>query len=197
MDLETTFKPFGLNGWLKVSYLLDYILIWGDAGVGKTTFCQKLCQDWALSVTGRPGTDLDKLSQDQKNRLLKTGILVYIMLRDTNSDNALEQIFEKPILRKLRKFGSSKVDSASIMFSYLATLDTKVTLVCDGFDEISYEQGEIIDIIKGNLYKNLRCITTCRPHASHEIIFHVDFEIKLKGFSAKQAKLFLEIYART
>ena len=24
VDLETTFKPFGLNGWLKVSYLLDY-----------------------------------------------------------------------------------------------------------------------------------------------------------------------------
>ena len=24
--LETTFKPFGLIGWLKVSYLLDYII---------------------------------------------------------------------------------------------------------------------------------------------------------------------------
>ena len=119
------------------------------------------------------------------------------MLRDTNSDNTLEQIVEKQILRKLRKFGSSKVDSASIMFSYLATLDTKVTLDCDGFDEISYEQGEIIDVIKGNLYQNLSCITTCRPHASHGIVFHVDFEIKLKGFSAKQAKLFLEMYART
>ena len=83
------------------------------------------------------------------------------------------------------------------MFSYLATQNTKVMLLCDGFDEISYEQGEIIDIIKGNLYQNLRCITTCRPHASHGIVFHVDFEIKLKGFSAKQAKLFLEMYART
>ena len=24
LDSETIFKPFGLNGWLKVSYLLDY-----------------------------------------------------------------------------------------------------------------------------------------------------------------------------
>ena len=25
LDSETIFKPFGLDGWLKVSYLLDYI----------------------------------------------------------------------------------------------------------------------------------------------------------------------------
>ena len=28
LDLETTFKPFGLDGWLKVSYLLDYIILY-------------------------------------------------------------------------------------------------------------------------------------------------------------------------
>ena len=26
LDSETIFKPFGLDGWLKVSYLLEYIL---------------------------------------------------------------------------------------------------------------------------------------------------------------------------
>ena len=25
LDSETIFKPFGLDGWLKVSYLLDYL----------------------------------------------------------------------------------------------------------------------------------------------------------------------------
>ena len=27
LDSETIFKPFGLDGWLKVSYLLDYFLL--------------------------------------------------------------------------------------------------------------------------------------------------------------------------
>ena len=26
LDSETIFKPFGLDGWLKVSYLLDYVV---------------------------------------------------------------------------------------------------------------------------------------------------------------------------
>ena len=26
LDLKTIFKPFGLDGWLKVSYLLDYLI---------------------------------------------------------------------------------------------------------------------------------------------------------------------------
>ena len=27
LDSETIFKPFGLEGWLKVSYLLDYVYV--------------------------------------------------------------------------------------------------------------------------------------------------------------------------
>ena len=29
LDSETIFKPFGLDGWLKVSYLLDYPVLAG------------------------------------------------------------------------------------------------------------------------------------------------------------------------
>ena len=159
-------------------------MIWGEAGIGKSTFCQKLSQDWALAVTGRNGTDLDKLGEEQRRKLLNIGLLFYIVLRDTNSDQTLEQIL------------SSQLGLTDRHLEMLKSYKGNVTLLLDGFDELSYNKGHIIELIQGKLIHNNTCIITCRPHASQDIILNSDSEIKLKGFSEAQSKAFIEMFAR-
>ena len=75
---------------------LKRILIWGEAGVGKTTFCSKFCQDWALVVKEKEGkgqelteeqkSELEKLNKEQRSKLNNIGLLIYIVLRDIAKD---------------------------------------------------------------------------------------------------------------
>ena len=160
------------------------IVIWGEAGIGKSTFCQKLSQDWALVVTEREGTELDRLTEEQRRKLNNIGLLFYIVLRDTNSDQTLEQILTSQL---------------GLLEGYLEMLKSykgNVTLLLDGFDELSYNKGHIIELIQGKLVHSNACIITCRPHASQGIVLNSDSEIKLKGFSESQSKAFIEMFAR-
>ena len=160
------------------------ILIWGEAGVGKSTFCEKISQDWALVVTGKQGTELDKLTEEQRRKLNNIGLLFCIVLRDTNSDQTLEQI-----LRSQFRLLDSHVEK-------LKSYTDNVILILDGFDELSYNEGDIIRIIQGKFDQNVQCIVTCRPHASQGIVLGADSEIRLKGFSESQSKAFIEMFAR-
>ena len=161
------------------------ILIWGEAGVGKTTFCSKLCQDWALVVTRRELSELDRLTEEQRRKMARIGILVYIVLRDTKADQTLEQI-----LTSQYGFNSSLADFVMDVANH-----EYITLLIDGFDEISYSEGEIINLLRGKLCTNMNFIITCRLHASRGLVLNVDWEIRLKGFSESQAKAFVEVYA--
>ena len=160
------------------------ILIWGEAGVGKSTFCEKISQDWALVVTGKQGTELDKLTEEQRRKLNNIGLLFCIVLRDTNSDQTLEQI-----LRSQFKLLDSQLGK-------LKSYTDNVILILDGFDELSYNEGDLIRIIQGKFNQNVQCIVTCRPHASQGIVLRADSEIRLKGFSESQSKAFIEMFAR-
>ena len=159
-------------------------MIWGEAGIGKSTFCQKLSQDWALAVTGRNGTELDKLGEEQARKLRNIGLLFYIILRDTNSDQTLDQIL------------TSQLGLLEGHLEMLKSYKGNVTLLLDGFDELSYNTGHIIELLQGKLVHNNTCIITCRPHASQGIVLNSDSEIKLKGFSESQSKAFIEMFAR-
>ena len=160
------------------------ILIWGEAGVGKTSFCEKISQDWALVVTGREGTELDKLTEEQRCKLNNIGLLFYIVLRETNSDQTLEQIL------------TSQFELQLDHLDYFKSYTGNVTVILDGFDELSYNTGHIIKLIQGKIHKNIQYIVTCRPHASQDIVLRADTEIRLKGFSESQSKAFIVMFAR-
>ena len=160
------------------------ILIWGEAGVGKTIFCEKISQDWALVVTGREGTELDRLTEEQRCKLNNIGLLFYIVLRETNSDQTLEQIL------------TSQFELQQEHLDYFKSYTGNVTLLLDGFDELSYNTGHIIKLIQGRIHKNVQYIVTCRPHASQDIVLRADTEIRLKGFSESQSKAFVVMFAR-
>ena len=157
-------------------------LIWGEAGVRKTTFCHKISQDWALNITGRSRSEQDKLTEDQERLLSNIDLIAHIVLRDTTQSQTLEEILQSQL------FGPIKSKPIDI-------LDYRnVILLCDGLDEVSFESGPILDVVYAKCYPGLKIIVTCRPHAALGISLTTDSEIRLKGFNMAQAKHYVDMY---
>ena len=175
------------------------ILIWGEAGVGKTTFCEKFCQDWGLLVTEMEGkgqelterqkTELEKLTEEQRSKLNNIGLLLYIVLRDIGSKSVKDIIISKLGFKKLN-------DSQLSSILERVNESSKFVILMDGFDEISDKDEQVLEVITEPYYHNVHSIITCRPHATRGIVLNVHAEIRLKGFSKAQAKAFVEMYAK-
>ena len=90
---------------MKGSIERKKILIWGEAGVGKTTFCTKFCHDWALVVKEKEGkgqelteeqkSEIEKLTEEQRSKLNNIGLLFYIILRDIETNTVKDIIISK------------------------------------------------------------------------------------------------------
>ena len=184
-------------------------MIWGEAGVGKTTLCAKFCEDWALVVKEKEGKgqelteeqkyELEKLTEEQKSKLNNIGLLFHIVLRDIGhgAKTVKDIILSQLGFHKEGTFMSQpglKGQLLSILENVSEHL--RLLLIMDGFDEISDKDKKIEAVITGETYQNIHCITTCRPHAVGDKVLKVDVEIRLKGFSEAQTKSFVEMYAR-
>ena len=185
------------------------ILIWGEAGVGKTTFCTKFCQDWALVVTEKEDkgqelteeqkSELEKLTEEQRNKLNNIGLLIYIVLRNVSQgENSVRDIIISQL--GFHKEGGimSQPHLKKQLLSILENVNIhrKLVLLMDGFDEISDRNEKIEDVISGHSYQSIHSITTCRPHATHGILLKVHVEIRLKGFSELQVQEYVEMYGK-
>ena len=184
------------------------ILIWGEAGVGKTTFCRKFCQDWALVVNEKEGkgqelteeqkSELEKLTEEQRSKLNNIGLLIYIVLRDIGQGaKSVKNIIISHLGFHKEGTFMSQIGLKDQLLNILENVNEnrKLVILMDGFDEISDKNENIEDVITGQTYQNIYCITTCRPHATHGIVLQVDVEIRLKGFSKAQAESFVKMYA--
>ena len=175
------------------------ILIWGEAGVGKTTFCERFCQDWGLLVTEMEGkgqelterqkSELEILTEEQRSKLNNIGLLLYIVLRNIGSKSVKDIIISKLGFKKLN-------DSQLSSILERVNESSKFVIVMDGFDEISDKDEQVQEVLTEPYYHNVHSITTCRPYATRGIVLNVHAEIRLKGFSKAQAKAFVEMYAK-
>ena len=184
-------------------------MIWGEAGVGKTTFCHTFCHDWAIVVKEKEGkgqelteeqkSKLQKLTEEQKSKLNKIGLLIFIVLRDIDvHTKSVKDIIISQL--GLQKEGTylSQTHLREQLLGILVNVNVlrKLVLVTDGFDELSERNENIEDVIIGRSYQNILSITTCRPHATQAIDLEVDVEIRLKGFSRKETIAYVQHYAK-
>ena len=153
--------------------------------MGKTTFCSKFAQDWAETVKEREETATDKLTEEQRHLLSNIGLVLYIVFRDTHENQSLNDIVQSQIIEAIGEFSFTLREHK---------YHRDILLVCDGLDEVSYEECELLEIIAGRKYPDISCIVTCRPHASLGMSLTADAEIRLKGFSKEQARHFVNAY---
>ena len=160
-------------------------MIWGEAGVGKTTFASKLAQDWAEVITGRESKETDRLTEEQRHLLSNIGLVLYIVFRDTHENQSLDDVVQSQVF--------DHVGEKSVKISQ-KEYQNEILLVCDGLDEVTYSENELLDQLNGNKYSEMMFITTCRPHVSLGMSLTADAEIRLKGFSEEQAHHFVDMF---
>ena len=144
----------------QTQYLMS-ILIEGHPGIGKTTLAKEMCLQWA------------------KNKLLTSDKLVLLlMLRDPNVQkiNSIEQLVKY----------TQPTDQVECVVSYLEDGNgVGVTLIIDGFDELSTELRQTSffrKLIEGDVLYNARVVVTSRPSASACLHQYVHRRIEVLGF---------------
>ena len=147
------------------------ILIEGHPGIGKTTLAKEMCLQWA------------------NNQLLTSDKLVLLlMLRDPNVQKITST-------EQLVKYTQS-TDQVKCVLSYLQNNNgVGVTLIIDGFDELSTELRQTSffrKLIEGDVLHNVRVVVTSRPSASACLHQYVHRRIEVLGFEKSSKEQYVD-----
>ena len=147
------------------------ILIEGHPGIGKATLAKQLCLQWA------------------NNQLLTSDKLVLLlMLRDPNVQKITST-------EQLVRYTQS-TDQVQCILSYLQDNNgLGVTLIIDGFDELSTELRQTSffrKVIEGDVLHNVRVVVTSRPSASACLHQCVQRRIEVLGFEKSSKEQYVD-----
>ena len=138
------------------------ILIEGHAGIGKTTLVKQICIQWAE----------DKLLTSDK-------LVLLLLLRDPNVQKITSE-------RKLIEHFTKSTSKVEQLYSYLEDKHgADVTLIIDGFDELSPElrhESFFRELIEKRCLPKARIVVTSRPSASACLHVVVDKRTEILGF---------------
>ena len=143
------------------------VLVDGAPGVGKTTLCRKISNDWAC-----------------KGFLSEYKLVVLLHLRDHQIAKAvsIQDFF----------YNDNAELQGEVVSQVRKTYGAGVLFIFDGFDELSEEErmdrSLFLDIIKGEVLHRCSVLVTSRPYASenlqclHSVVRHVE----VLGFAEQQ-----------
>ena len=146
------------------------ILIEGHPGIGKTTLAKEMCLQWA------------------NNQLLTSyKLLLLLMLRDPDVQKITST-------EQLVKYTQS-TDEIQRVLSYLQDNNgVGVTLIIDGFDELSGELRHTSffrKVIEGDVLYNAKVVVTSRPSASACLHQYVHKRIEVLGFEKSSKEQYI------
>ena len=150
------------------------ILIEGDPGMGKTTYCNKLAFDWA---TGKAGGHF-------------LGFKVVLLIRCCDIDSNLEDAIATQVLPlDVKELEREK------FFDFIKHNQSNILLVLDGMDELpSGKFPELLEIIQGRstIFHGCPLVVTARHEAGVKVIKYCDTLLEIEGFTAADAIQFIE-----
>ena len=147
------------------------ILVEGDAGIGKTTLCTALSEDWASG----------KLFQEFE-------ILLLLHLRQKKIASAGSLLGLLKLLYPSRKV-------YELVAEYIEEQEGKVLIIADGWDELSTEDRSETSFLYELLFSecySLSVIVTSRPSASAPLRNHFDRLVEIHGFNEDNIKEFIQ-----
>ena len=152
------------------------VLIEGDPGMGKSTYCQKLAYDWATKQK-----EFDPSFPD---------IDVLLLLKCHEMKSSIWKAIDDQILP------AETDDQAKECFlKFVRENQSKVLLVLDGLDEMdSTEVKRIYDLVEGKELSGCHVILTSRHEVGRKLRRYCDTLWEIVGFTKKDAKRFIRRY---
>ena len=152
------------------------VLIEGDPGMGKSTYCQKLAYDWATKQK-----ELDPSFPD---------IDVLLLLKCHDVKSSIWKAIDDQIL-------PAEIDDQAkeCFFKFVRENQSKVLLVLDGLDEMdSTEMKRIYDLVEGKELSGCHVILTSRHEVGRKLRRYCDTLWEIVGFTEEDANSFIRTY---
>ena len=154
------------------------VLLEGDPGMGKSTYCQKLAYDWATK-------------QEQWDTSFPK-IEVLLLLRCHEIRSTIWEAIDDQIL-------PAEIDDQTreCFFRFVRENQPKVLFLLDGVDEMdSSQQQRIFDLVEGKELSGCHVVLTSRHEVGRKVRRYCDTLWEIVGFSEEDAKSFICTYFR-
>ena len=154
------------------------VLIEGEPGIGKTSYCQKLAYDWATRQCCKWDESFPRVK-----------VLLLLRCREIESSciwKAIEdQILPEGIQPEVR----------DTFIQFLQENPSKVLLVLDGLDEADPVKLKLVlKLIQRELLPGCCIVLTSRPEAESNIRPYTDTLLEIVGFTTTDADCFIRRY---
>ena len=152
------------------------VLIEGDPGMGKSTYCQKLAYDWATKQK-----ELDPSFPD---------IELLLLLKCHEVKSSIWKAIDDQIL-------PAEIDDQAkeCFFKFVRENQSRVLLVLDGLDEMdSTEMKRIYDLVEGKELSGCHVILTSRHEVGRKLRRYCDTLWEIVGFTEEDANSFIRTY---
>ena len=153
------------------------VLIEGEPGMGKTTYCQKLAYDWAT-----------KQDNEWDESFPKIEVLLLLRCRDIKS-SIWEAIDEQILPDDLDK------EAKDIVLQFLRENQSKVLLVLDRLDEAEPSKLDMyLKLIQSKEFSECHIVLTSRHEAGKKVRQYCDALWEIAGFTKVDAEIFIMKY---
>ncbi|XP_073259248.1 uncharacterized protein [Porites lutea] len=186
------------------------VLIEGDPGIGKTTYCNKLAYDWATM-------ELEKGDETSSGGSFpKFKVVLSLKCRDIKSDvsDAIEEqhLYGTPKEKEEELFKSLLWDAIDDQllprgvtkqekeefFKFVRHNQQDVLLVLDGLDELPIcLLPAFKEIIQGRMLPKCHIVVTARHEVGMKVRECCDTLLEIEGFTQLDARVFIAKYFKT
>ena len=153
------------------------VLIEGEAGMGKTTYCQKLAFDWASKQCGELDESFPRID-------------VLLLLRCRGIKSTIWDAIEDQILPD-----EIKPEEKEMFFQFLKENPSKVLLVLDGLDEADPQELKMyMKLIQRKQLPGCYIVLTSRHEAGSIVSAYTDTLLEIVGFTTTDAQCYIRKY---
>ena len=153
------------------------VLIEGEPGMGKTTYCRKLAYDWATR-------------QGHKWHESFPRVEVLLLLRCREIESSFWEAIDDQILPE-----DIEPEVREMFIQFIRENPSKVLLVLDGLDEADLEKLKLFrKLIQRELLPGCFIVLTSRHEAGSNIRPYTDTLLEIAGFTRTDAECFIRRY---
>ena len=155
------------------------VLIEGNPGMGKTTYCQKLAYDWSV----------EEIPSDASFPEVK--ILLLLKCRDMHMKTAnIEEAIDDQLLPQ----DAGKKEKEDF-FHFIRSNQSKILLILDGLDELRQELlPSIQQLIQGKIFSNTFLVLTARHEAGRSLRRYCDTLLEIIGYTNDDVDSYIKKY---